>query len=79
MVFAERYRDENFIRGIESFSHLWLVFQFHQAPAKVGRGTVRPPRLSGNERRGVFATWAPYRSNGIGLSLVVSESGFRVL
>ena len=70
VVFDEAYRGEAFLRGIEGFSHLWLIFQFHQAQAKKGRGTVRPPRLGGNERRGVFATRAPYRPNGIGLSVV---------
>ncbi len=70
VIFDEAYRGEDFLRGIEGFSHLWLIFQFHQAPAKKGRGTVRPPRLGGNERKGVFATRAPYRPNGIGLSVV---------
>lgn len=70
VIFHEAYRGEAFLRGIEGFSHLWLIFQFHQALAKKGRGTVRPPRLGGNERRGVFATRAPYRPNGIGLSVV---------
>jgi len=70
VIFHEAFRGEAFLRGIEGFSHLWLIFQFHQASAKKGRGTVRPPRLGGNERRGVFATRAPYRPNGIGLSVV---------
>lgn len=70
VVFDHSYRSETFLRGIEGFSHLWLVFLFHQAAAKAGRGMVRPPRLGGNERRGVFATRAPYRPNSIGLSVV---------
>ncbi|MFC4990941.1 tRNA (N6-threonylcarbamoyladenosine(37)-N6)-methyltransferase TrmO [Rubritalea tangerina] len=70
VVLAPEYRDENFLRGIEGFSHLWLVFVFHLASEKVGRGTVRPPRLGGNTRRGVFATRAPYRPNRIGMSVV---------
>ena len=70
IIFNEAYRGEAFLRGIEGFSHLWLIFQFHQATAKKGRGTVRPPRLGGNQRKGVFATRAPYRPNGIGLSVV---------
>ena len=70
VIFNKEYRGESFLRGIEGFSHLWLVFQFHQAIAKSGRGTVRPPRLGGNERRGVFATRAPFRPNGMGLSAV---------
>lgn len=70
VIFSERYRGEAFLRGIEGFSHLWLIFQFHQSQVKKGRGTVRPPRLGGNERMGVFATRAPYRPNGMGLSVV---------
>lgn len=70
VIFEEAYRGENFIRGIEGFSHLWLVFHFHLASPKAGKGTVRPPRLGGNERMGVFATRAPYRPNGLGLSVV---------
>lgn len=70
VIFEQAYRGENFIRGIEGFSHLWLVFHFHLASPKAGRGTVRPPRLGGNERMGVFATRAPYRPNGLGLSVV---------
>lgn len=70
VVFDDAYRGDDFIRGIEGFSHLWLVFLFHKAPAKSGRGTVRPPRLGGNERVGVFASRAPYRPNSIGLSVV---------
>lgn len=70
VVFEEKYRGENFLRGIEGFSHLWLVFHFHLASEKAGRGTVRPPRLGGNERMGVFATRAPFRPNGLGLSVV---------
>lgn len=70
VIFDKAYRGESFLRGIEGFSHLWLVFQFHQANQKHGRGTVRPPRLGGNERRGVFATRAPFRPNGMGLSAV---------
>lgn len=70
IVFNKAYRGEHFMRGIEGFSHLWLLFDFHQAPAKQQRGMVRPPRLGGNERRGVFATRAPFRPNGMGLSVV---------
>ena len=70
VVFDKAYRGESFLRGIEGFSHLWIVFLFHKAPSKAGRGMVRPPRLGGNERRGVFATRAPYRPNSIGLSVV---------
>lgn len=56
--------------GLEGFSHLWLIFVFHQAVREEWRPTVRPPRLGGNERMGVFASRAPYRPNPIGLSVV---------
>ena len=58
------------VRGLESFSHLWLVFVFHGIPAGCWRATVRPPRLGGNRRLGVFATRSPFRPNPIGLSAV---------
>lgn len=70
IVFAEAYRGENFLRGVEGFSHLWLLFHFHKAKSVKGRSTVRPPRLGGNERRGVFATRSSHRPNGIGMSVV---------
>jgi tRNA-Thr(GGU) m(6)t(6)A37 methyltransferase TsaA len=59
--------------GLTDFSHLWLVFVFHQAMQETWRPTVRPPRLGGNERMGVFASRAPYRPNPIGLSVVVLD------
>ncbi|MBU6302767.1 MAG: tRNA (N6-threonylcarbamoyladenosine(37)-N6)-methyltransferase TrmO [Verrucomicrobia bacterium] len=59
------------VRGLEGFSHVWLLFGFHlNEPGRGGRSTVRPPRLGGNERVGVFATRSPYRPNPLGLSLV---------
>ncbi|WP_324682432.1 tRNA (N6-threonylcarbamoyladenosine(37)-N6)-methyltransferase TrmO [Bibersteinia trehalosi] len=58
------------VRGIEQFSHLWLIFQFHQIPERSWHATVRPPRLGGNERIGVFASRATHRPNPIGLSKV---------
>lgn len=61
------------VRGIEGFSHLWVVFVFHACPAGEWRATVRPPRLGGNERVGVFASRSPFRPNRIGLSLVKLE------
>ena len=65
-------RDEAF-RGIEDFSHLWIVFVFHGIPAGKWRPTVRPPRLGGNRRTGVFATRSGFRPNPIGMSAVALE------
>lgn len=70
LVFEPAYRDENALRGIEQFSHLWLIWVFSE---NVGAGwspTVRPPRLGGNVRMGVFATRSPFRPNPVGLSSV---------
>ena len=69
-VFLPEYRDTEALRGIEGFSHLWLLWQF-SANRKTGfQPTVRPPRLGGNRRMGVFATRSPYRPSPIGLSAV---------
>ena len=62
------------IQGIESFSHLWLQFVFHETLAKGWRPLVRPPRLGGNQKVGVFATRSTFRPNGLGLSVVKLES-----
>ena len=70
VVFTPPYRREEALRGIEGFSHLWLIWQFSQALTEEFRPTVRPPRLGGNRRVGVFASRAPYRPNGLGLSCV---------
>ena len=70
VVFAPEYRDPEALRGIEGFSHLWLIWQFSGALRERWRPTVRPPRLGGNTRMGVFATRSPYRPNPIGLSSV---------
>lgn len=70
IVFAPGYADANSLRGLDDFSHLWLLFVFHEV---IGRGwtpTVQPPRLGGRERVGVFATRSPFRPNPIGLSVV---------
>ncbi len=67
------YNTPEAVRGIEQFSHLWLIFQFHQIPEREWHATVRPPRLGGNERIGVFATRATHRPNPIGLSKVRLE------
>jgi tRNA (adenine37-N6)-methyltransferase len=68
--FAPEFSAPDFVRGIETFSHVWLVTGFHQNPPWTGAATVRPPRLGGNERVGVFASRSPNRPNGLGLSLV---------
>lgn len=60
-------------RGLADFSHLWLIFLFDQVPAEATRWLVRPPRLGGNEKMGVFATRSPFRPNRLGLSLVALE------
>ncbi len=70
IVFEPAYRSEEALRGIEGFSHLWLIWGFHRAEREGWRPTVRPPRLGGNTRIGVFATRSPYRPNGLGLSCV---------
>ena len=70
IVFEPEYRDENALRGIEQFSHLWLIWQFSEAMRPDWSPTVRPPRLGGNTRIGVFATRSPFRPNAIGLSSV---------
>lgn len=68
--FTSEFAAPDFTRGLETFSHVWLVTGFHQNPPWTGAATVRPPRLGGNERVGVFASRAPNRPNGLGLSLV---------
>lgn len=68
--FLPEFDRADFVRGLESFSHIWLVTLFHQSPPWDGKATVRPPRLGGNERQGIFATRSPNRPNPIGLSLV---------
>ena len=74
IVFEPEYRNPDALRGIESFSHLWLIWQFSAAVRDTWSPTVRPPRLGGNERVGVFATRSPFRPNAIGLSCVKLES-----
>ena len=70
IVFEPEYRVEEALRGIEAFSHLWLIWAFDRTERETWSPTVRPPRLGGNERVGVFATRSPYRPNAIGLSCV---------
>ena len=73
LVFHEAYRSPEAIRGLEGFSHLWLIFGFHETLAQGWKPTVRPPRLGGNQRVGVFASRSTFRPNGLGLSLVRLE------
>ena len=70
VVFEPAFRNADALRGIEEFSHLWLIWQFSKAAEKGWSPTVRPPRLGGNTRMGVFATRSPFRPNHMGLSCV---------
>ena len=70
IVFEPAFRREEALRGIEGFSHLWLIWQFSESVTQSFTPTVRPPRLGGNTRLGVFATRSPFRPNPIGLSCV---------
>ena len=70
IVFEPEYRKEEAFRGIDGFSHLWLIWKFSEAQRDTWSPTVRPPRLGGNKRLGVFATRSPFRPNPIGLSSV---------
>jgi len=74
LVFLSEYSQEESLRGIENFSHLWIVFIFHQSIRKNKKTTVRPPRLGGKEKRGVFATRSNFRPNSIGQSVVKLEN-----
>ena len=69
-MFEPEYRNRDALRGISDFSHLWLIWQFSEAVRNTWSPTVRPPRLGGNTRMGVFATRSPFRPNPIGLSCV---------
>ena len=70
IVFEPEFRNSDALRGIEDFSHLWLIWQFSEAVRQGWSPTVRPPRLGGNTRMGVFATRSPFRPNNLGLSSV---------
>ena len=70
IVFTPDYRAPEAVRGLEDFSHIWLIWQFSKAVREHWSPTVRPPRLGGNTRRGVCATRSPFRPNAIGLSCV---------
>ena len=70
IVFEPDFRNPDALRGIEGYSHLWLIWQFSEAVRQDWSPTVRPPRLGGNTRMGVFATRSPFRPNSLGLSCV---------
>ena len=73
IIFENEYRNPDALRGIEEFSHLWLIWDFSECTMQKWQPTVRPPRLGGNTRKGVFATRSPYRPNSLGLSSVKLE------
>lgn len=73
IVFCENFRNREALRGIEGYSHLWLLWEFSESAKAEWSPTVRPPRLGGNKRMGVFATRSPFRPNPIGLSSVKLE------
>lgn len=70
IVFEPEFRNPDALRGIEGYSHLWIIWQFSEAVRQEWSPTVRPPRLGGNTRMGVFATRSPFRPNNLGLSCV---------
>lgn len=70
IVFEPEYRNSDALRGLQDYSHLWIIWQFSEAVRDEWSPTVRPPRLGGNTRMGVFATRSPFRPNAIGLSCV---------
>ena len=74
IVFEKEFRNPDALRGIESFSHLWLIWNFSESETHKYTPTVRPPRLGGNKKVGVFATRSPFRPNPIGLSSVKLEA-----
>lgn len=74
IIFEKKFRNPDAIRGLEEYSHLWLIFDFSQNHRENWSPTVRPPRLGGNKRVGVFATRSPFRPNNLGLSCVKLEN-----
>lgn len=77
LVIAPPYDREDAFRGLDSASHVWLIFQFHEAVRAEWRPVVRPPRLGGNKKLGVFATRSPFRPNSLGMSVVCNEGLMR--
>ena len=73
VVFEPKYRDASALRGLEGYSHIWLIWQFSESVIEEWSPTVKPPRLGGNTRVGVFATRSPFRPNPLGLSCVRLE------
>lgn len=73
IIFEKEYRNDNALKGIEQFTHLWLIWEFSENKKDGWNATVRPPRLGGNTRIGVFATRSPFRPNSLGLSCVKLE------
>lgn len=73
IIFEKEFRDINAVRGLEAFSHIWMIWQFSKVVDKPWSPTVRPPRLGGNQRMGVFVTRSPFRPNHMGLSCVQLE------
>lgn len=71
---AGKFNDADVVRGLEDFSHIWLIFHFHETADQGWKSLVRPPRLGGNERIGVFASRSMYRPNGMGLSVCKLDS-----
>ena len=74
IVFEPEYRNPDAFRGLEEYTYIWIIWEFSQAVREKWSPTVRPPRLGGNIRKGVFATRSPFRPNPIGLSCVKLES-----
>ena len=70
IIFEPEFRNADALRGLEDFSHLWIIWQFSESVRESWSPTVRPPRLGGNTRLGVFATRSPFRPNALGLSSV---------
>ena len=73
IVFEPKYRDASALRGLDGYSHIWLIWQFSESIREGWSPTVKPPRLGGNQRMGVFATRSPFRPNAMGLSCVKLE------
>ncbi len=73
IVFEPEYRDLNALRGLEDYSHIWVIWEFSEAKRERWSATVRPPRLGGNTHMGVFATRSPFRPNPLGLSCLELE------